>query len=110
MGGHDLSSEFFLKALPLVLVWMAFYGMVIWPSQQERMAHRAMIKRLKVGDPVMTTLGMRGIVRDLDEARRFIEVEIADGVVCSLSAPSVQRILPPLREEADSEPGAARAA
>ncbi len=102
-----MMSDFLAGALPLVLVWMAFYGLVVWPDARERAERRAMVRRLRVGDAVITTLGLRGVIRDLDESRRFVEVEIAEGVVCSMSSYSIERILPPLASaegEAVSDP------
>jgi preprotein translocase YajC subunit len=86
--------EFFFQALPLLLVWLAWYGLVISPAHKDSLERRAMVKRLVPGDHIMTTLGLRGVVRDMDAKRLFIEVEIAEGVICSMSPASIERILP----------------
>ena len=87
-------STFFQQSLALIIVWCAFYGLVIRPGRVAEKERRAAVKRLKKGSLVITTHGMRGVVRDFDDSRQYIEVEIAHEVVCSLSERGIARILP----------------
>lgn len=66
-GGGDI----FMQFLPLVLVLVVFYFLLIRPQQQARKRHLEMISNLKKGDVVVTSGGLIGKVKSLqdDEVR-----------------------------------------
>lgn len=93
-------ADFFYRASALAIVWTTFYGLVIRPGRVAERERQAAVGRLKPGSLVMTTHGMRGVVRAIDDRKKFIEVEIAQDVVCSLDESGIARILPtPVVEE-----------
>ena len=87
-------NDLLARLSALVLVWCVFYGLVIRPGRVLERERQAAVRRLKPGDLVITTHGMRGVVRGVDDTRKFIEVEIAHEVVCSLDESGIARILP----------------
>ena len=84
---------FFQKCLVLVLVWCAFYCFIIRPGREDEKARRKVVESLLPGDLVVTSHGMRGVVHAVDAKGQFIEVEIAHGVVCSLTEGGIARRL-----------------
>lgn len=99
--------EFLARLSALALVWCVFYGLVIRPGRVLERERQADVRRLKPGDLVITTHGMRGVVRGVDNAHKFIEVEIAHEVVCSLDESGIARILPRPLSVDEKEPATA---
>ena len=85
---------FMQESSALILVWFAFYSMIIRPGRVAERQRRAMVKSLLPGEFVMLQHGMRGVVRDIDAAARYIEVEISDGLVCSVDSSAIMSRLP----------------
>jgi preprotein translocase subunit YajC len=70
----------------------AFVLLVVRPQRRQLAAHRAVVAALEVGDEVVTTSGIYGVVRGLSETTA--ELEIATGVVVTLARGAIaQRVL-----------------
>jgi preprotein translocase subunit YajC len=68
----------FLSLLPLVLIFVAFYFLMIRPQQRRMKALQDSVNAVKKGDSVVTGGGLVGKVTKVDE--KFVELEIAKGV------------------------------
>jgi preprotein translocase subunit YajC len=78
----------------LVLLVLAFFLLVVQPQRRQLARHRALVASLEVGDEIITTGGIHGIIRSIDDA--VLDVEIADGVVIRLARGAVgSRVNPP---------------
>jgi preprotein translocase subunit YajC len=87
-------GAFILLPLLAAMVWL-----MIIPQRKQAKAQRELLAALEVGDPVMTTAGIYGIVTELDDDVMYLEV--AEGIELKMSRASViKRIL-------DSDSGAA---
>ncbi|TMK61989.1 MAG: preprotein translocase subunit YajC [Actinobacteria bacterium] len=69
-------------AIYLVVLVAAFFFFIVRPQRQRMAAHRALIAKLDVGDEVITSSGIHGTVRALDD--ETVQVEIAPGVVITI--------------------------
>jgi preprotein translocase subunit YajC len=58
---------------------VAFFLLIVRPQRRRAQAHRLFVAALEVGDEVMTTGGILGTVRSLDDD--LVELEIAPGTV-----------------------------
>jgi preprotein translocase subunit YajC len=58
---------------------LAFFLLIVRPQRRRAQAHRQFVATLSVGDEVMTTGGVLGKVRSLDD--EVVELEIAPGTV-----------------------------
>lgn len=58
---------------------VAFFLLIVRPQRRRAQAHRLFVGALEVGDEVMTTGGILGTVRSLDDD--LVELEIAPGTV-----------------------------
>jgi preprotein translocase subunit YajC len=67
-----------MQMLPLVLVLVVFYFLLIRPQQQARKRHLDMVSNLKKGDVVVTSGGLIGKVKSLQEDE--VRVELAPNV------------------------------
>jgi preprotein translocase subunit YajC len=93
----------------LILLGIAvlFWLVMIRPAQtrQRTMAH--MQGGIAVGDEVMLTSGIFGVVRALDEEN--VHVEVADGVRLKVVRAAVGKVVAPASREAGTELAAADA-
>jgi preprotein translocase subunit YajC len=74
-----------------VLLAAVFFWFIVRPQRRRVAAHRAFVAALDVGDEVVTTGGIYGTVRALDESA--VELEVAPAVVIKVArAAIVQRV------------------
>ena len=78
--------------LPMVIIFGAFYFLLIRPQQKKAKAHAALVGALKVGDEVMTAGGLLGKVTNVSE--HYAAVEIADDTVIKIQKSSVSQVMP----------------
>ena len=78
---------------PMVLLFVAFYFLLIRPQQRRAKALAAQIASVKKGDSVITAGGMVGKVTKVDEA--FAEIEIATGVKVRVVKATIAEVTPP---------------
>ena len=60
--------------IQLALILLIFYFLLIRPQQKRNKAHQDMISALKVGDKVMTTGGIYGTVKKLQDEQILLEI------------------------------------
>ena len=84
-GGGGMGS--LASFLPLILMFVVFYFLLIWPQQKKAKAHQEMINNLKKGDRVITSGGIYGVVTHLDDATATLE--IADKVRIKVTRGSI---------------------
>lgn len=68
----------FIQMAPLVLIFVAFYFLMIRPQQRRMKELRNSVEAVKKGDSVVTAGGIAGKVTKVED--RFVEVEIAPTV------------------------------
>jgi preprotein translocase subunit YajC len=79
--------------LPLVAIALLFWLLLIRPASKRQREVRQMQASLAVGDEVMLTSGIYGVLRSLDDDR--VQAEIAPGVVVEVARGAVgQRVQP----------------
>ncbi|MGA6993547.1 MAG: preprotein translocase subunit YajC [Candidatus Deferrimicrobiaceae bacterium] len=64
--------------IPLLLMFVVFYFILIRPQQKTAKRHQEFIKNLKMGDRVVTSGGLHGMVTGLTDTT--VTLEIADKV------------------------------
>ena len=64
--------------LPMLVIFGAFYFLLIRPQQKRQKAHTALVGALGTGDEVLTSGGILGKVTAVSE--HYATVKIADGV------------------------------
>ena len=88
--------------LPLLAIAVLFWALMIRPAQRRQRELRQMQSSLAVGDEVMLTSGIYGVLRSLDDER--ISVELAPGVVVEVIRGAVGQKVSPPAESSTSEP------
>lgn len=71
----------------LAILVVAFFLLIVMPQRRRMSAHRALVDAMDVGDDVVTTSGIHGVVREIHEST--LELEIAPGVVVTLARGAV---------------------
>ena len=78
--------------LPMIIIFAAFYFLLIRPQQKKQKAHAALVAGLNVGDEVMTAGGILGKVTNVSE--HYAAVEIADNTIIKLQKQSISQVVP----------------
>ena len=78
--------------IPLILIFVIFYFLLIWPQQKKVKEHKAMVESVGRGDLVVAAGGMIGkIVRVLDNDKA--EIEISDNITIKIVKSSISAVL-----------------
>ena len=78
--------------LPMLVIFGAFYFLLIRPQQKRQKAHTALVGALATGDEVLTSGGILGTVTAVSE--HYATVKIADGVEIKLQKSTVSQVVP----------------
>lgn len=78
-----------LGLLWIVLMFGAFYALLLRPQRRNMAAHQALMASLQEGDDVMTMGGIYGRVQKLDDD--VIELEVAPGTSFRVARSAVSR-------------------
>ena len=70
----------FTSFIPLILIFAVFYFLIIRPQSKKIKEQQALIDNLKIGANVVTSSGIIGIVKSINEKENLIELEIAEKV------------------------------
>jgi preprotein translocase subunit YajC len=73
----------------LAILVVAFFLLIVLPQRRRMAAHRALVDAMAVGDEIVTTAGIHGTVRRLDDAT--LQLEIAPDVVVTLARGAVSQ-------------------
>lgn len=87
----------------LLILVAAFYFLVVRPQRRQAASHRALVANLAVGDDVVTTSGILGTIRGLDD--EIVELEIAPSVVVRVARAAIARHVMDVPPEPESGPG-----
>jgi preprotein translocase subunit YajC len=70
----------FSSFVPLILIFGIFYFLIIRPQSKKHQMHQQMVSGLKVGNKIVTSGGISGVVKDVLEKENQFEIEIAENV------------------------------
>ncbi len=79
-----------LPVLPFVGIALLFWFLLIRPAQRRQREMGSLQRGLTVGDEVMLTSGIFGVVRSLDE--ETLQLEVAPGSVVKVARAAVGRV------------------
>ena len=77
---------------PLVIIFIAFYFLLIRPQQKKQKAHNEMVAGLQVGDEVMTAGGILGRITGVSD--HYAVVQISDNTEIKVQKSSVAQVVP----------------
>ena len=85
-------SDPFGFLLPMVVIFAAFYFLLIRPQQKKQKAHNALVSALKEGDEILTAGGMLGKITGVSE--HYVVVKISENTEIKMQKSSVSQIVP----------------
>jgi len=94
----DAKPSFGLSLLPLILIFAAFYFLIIHPQLKTQKKHRMFLYNLKPGDKVITNGGVYGTIAGIEE--KTVMLRIASNVVIKIDKSAIAGYQP---EEIESE-------
>ena len=77
---------------PLVVIFIAFYFLLIRPQQKKQKAHTEMVAALQVGDEVMTAGGILGRITAVSD--HYAVVQISENTEIKIQKASVSQVVP----------------
>ncbi|MCX5912495.1 MAG: preprotein translocase subunit YajC [Deltaproteobacteria bacterium] len=88
-GGGVMGS--LTSFLPLILMFVVFYFLLIWPQQKKAKAHRQVLANLQKGDNVVTSSGIYGQITGITDTT--VTLEIAEKVRIKVSRSAVAGVV-----------------
>jgi preprotein translocase subunit YajC len=88
-----------IALLYLGILVVAFLLLIVRPQRRQMAAHRALVAALRVGDEVVTSGGIYGTIRGLDE--QAVDLEVAPGVMLRVARGAIAQRVEPLEESID---------
>ena len=78
--------------LPMIVIFAAFYFLLIRPQQKKQKAHAALVSALKTGDEVLTAGGILGKITGVSD--HYVVVEIAENTEIKMQKASISQVVP----------------
>lgn len=78
--------------LPMIVIFVAFYFLLIRPQQKRQKAHAELVSALSTGDEVLTAGGILGKVTAVSE--HYATLKIADNVEIKVQKSTVSAVVP----------------
>ena len=82
----------FCFLLPMVIIFGAFYFLLIRPQQKKQKAHTQLVSELSVGDEILTSGGILGKITGVSE--HYAIVHIADDTEIKIQKASISQVVP----------------
>ena len=76
-----------LQLLPFAMILAIFYFIILLPMRRRQRKVRDFQENLKVGDKIVTTSGIYGVISKMNE--RSVHVQVADKVRIEISRPAI---------------------
>lgn len=81
-----------LSLLPLLLIFVVFYFILIWPMQRKQKKHQQFLAQLKRGDKVITNGGIYGTIHAVNH--QTVILKVGDGVKLKVSRSAIAGFQP----------------
>ncbi|MEM6514490.1 MAG: preprotein translocase subunit YajC [Pseudomonadota bacterium] len=78
--------------LPMIVIFGAFYFLLIRPQQKKQKAHTELVSALQVGDEVMTAGGILGKITGVSE--HYAVIQVSDSTEIKVQKASVSQVVP----------------
>lgn len=78
--------------LPMIIIFAAFYFLLIRPQQKKQKAHTELVTKLKESDEILTAGGILGVITGVSE--HYAIVRISDNTEIKIQKSSVAQVVP----------------
>ncbi len=91
-GAPAAQGSPFSALIPMLILFAAFYFLLIRPQQKRQKQHQLMVSELSAGDEIITAGGIVGKVTSASD--QFLVVKISDDVEVKVQRQTVSAVLP----------------
>ncbi len=88
-GVTNTSQSSLLSFAPLIFLVLVFYFFILRPQQKKAKQESEMRQALKVGDKVLTTSGIFGVLSKIEDEKGIVVLEISKGVNVEIHKTSI---------------------
>jgi len=88
-GAAAPAGSSWISFIPIVLMILIFYFLLIRPQQKREKERKKMIDELQVGNRVLTSAGIYGVITNMKDD--IVVIKIADGAKVEFAKSSVQQ-------------------
>ena len=85
-------SDAFGFFVPMIVIFVAFYFLLIRPQQKRQKSHNELVGALSSGDEVVTAGGVLGKITAVSD--HYVTVQVADGVEIKIQKSTVSAVVP----------------
>ena len=78
--------------LPMIIIFGAFYFLLIRPQQKKQKAHSQLVSELSIGNEILTAGGILGRITGVSE--HYAIVQIADNTEVKIQKASISQVVP----------------
>ena len=78
--------------LPMVVIFAAFYFLLIRPQSKKAKEHKQMVEALAKGDEIVTNGGLLGRITKVGD--NFVELEVAEGITVKVQRQAAASLMP----------------
>ena len=78
--------------LPMIVIFGAFYFLLIRPQQKKQKAHTELVAALSVGDEVLTAGGILGKITGVSD--HYAVIQVSDSTEIKIQKASVSQVVP----------------
>ena len=72
------AGSFLFSLLPMLLIFVLFYFLILGPQRKRQQQTQALLDGLKVGDQVVTSGGLTGIITQFFDDKRYVQMRICE--------------------------------
>ena len=91
-AGTPQGADAYTPFIFLALMFAGFWFFLLRPQQKKQKEHQQLLAALNKGDEVVTSSGILGRVKDVND--QFVTLEIASGVEVRMQKQAVGAVLP----------------
>ena len=85
-------ANFFEMLWPMLLIFGAFWFLLIRPQQKKQKAHRELVNNVGVGDEILTAGGILGRITGVSE--HYAVLSISDDTEIKIQKSSISQVVP----------------
>lgn len=90
---NSKTSEFSLSSvIPFVLIFVVFYVLIIRPQNKKLKEHQKTLDEIKLGDKIITSSGIIGVVKQIYEKEKQVLLEVSEGVAITILKQAISEV------------------
>jgi len=95
--GDGGQQSLLVGMLPLIIIFIAFYFIIMYPQLKAQKKHRNFLNSLKNGDKVITNSGIYGIITGIED--KTVKLKIAPNVLITIDKSAIAGLQPEEKKE-----------